>query len=91
MVLLVSVGLAIWALRPDEVSPVAPFAVTLKAAAPDALVPTVLPTAAPMSGLSHMVPPEPELLRGAPSRQATYDAEAEPGDFVTPPNVSVEH
>ena len=46
---------------------------------------------APMSGLGHDGPPDPEALRNAPARQAAYDAEAKPGEFVTPPNVSVEH
>ena len=35
--------------------------------------------------------PSPELLRNNPQAQAAYDASARPGDFVTPPSVSVEH
>lgn len=36
-------------------------------------------------------PPSPDLLRDNPQAQAAYDASAKPGDFVTPPSVSVEH
>lgn len=36
-------------------------------------------------------PPSPELLRDNRVGQAAYDASARPGDFVTPPSVSVEH
>jgi len=48
-------------------------------------------SAAPSSGLGHARPPDPAALREAPARQAAYDAEARPGEFVTPPNVSIEH
>lgn len=44
----------------------------------------------PTSGLNHAAPPAHETLRDAPARQALYDAEAQPGEFVTPPNVSIE-
>ena len=36
-------------------------------------------------------PPSPELLRDNREAQAAYDASAQPGDFVIPPSVSVEH
>lgn len=36
-------------------------------------------------------PPVPETLRDSPAVQAAYDVSARPGDFVTPPSVSVEH
>lgn len=36
-------------------------------------------------------PPSPDLLRENPQTQAAYDASARPGDYVTPPSVSVEH
>lgn len=36
-------------------------------------------------------PPSPDLLRDNPQAQAAYDASAQPGDYVTPPSVSVEH
>ncbi|MDP3676354.1 MAG: hypothetical protein Q8R44_14875, partial [Novosphingobium sp.] len=36
-------------------------------------------------------PPSPEPLRDNPQAQAAYDASAKPGDYVTPPSVSVEH
>ena len=49
------------------------------------------PSPAPVSGLGHARPPDPATLRDAPERQAAYDAEAKPGEFVTPPNVSIEH
>jgi hypothetical protein len=51
----------------------------------------VFSSPAPVSGLGHAQAPDPEALRDAPARQATYDAEAKPGEFVTPPNVSIEH
>lgn len=51
----------------------------------------ILSSPAPASGLGHAQPPNPETLRDAPGRQAVYDAEAKPGEFVTPPNVSIEH
>lgn len=51
----------------------------------------ILESSAPASGLSHGVPPDPASLRDAPHRQSIYDAEAKPGSFVTPPNVSIEH
>ena len=41
--------------------------------------------------ITHDEPPDPELLRNAPAAQAYYDAAAEPGDYVTPPSVSVRH
>jgi hypothetical protein len=41
--------------------------------------------------MSHARAPNPGSLRNAPGRQAAYDAEAKPGEFVTPPNVSIEH
>lgn len=43
------------------------------------------------SGLSHRTPPPMVYLQDRPDIQAAYDAEAQPGDFVTPPAVSVEH
>lgn len=43
------------------------------------------------SGLSHASPPPPEVLRDYSHAQSVYDQEAKPGDFVTPPAVSVEH
>jgi hypothetical protein len=46
---------------------------------------------APATGMSHARAPNPGSLRNAPGRQAAYDAEAKPGEFVTPPNVSIEH
>ena len=42
----------------------------------------------PPSGLSHSAPPPLEELRGNPARQDAYDAEAQPGEFVTPPAVA---
>jgi hypothetical protein len=41
--------------------------------------------------ITHDEPPDPEMLRNAPAAQAYYDATAQPGDFVTPPTVSIEH
>lgn len=35
--------------------------------------------------------PDPEVLRGDAELQAAYDSGARPGDFVTPPAVSVDH
>jgi hypothetical protein len=89
--LLAGVLLAIWALRPvaREVRPAA--AVTLQARPVTGTVPTVFSTGVQTSGLGHEEPPDPQALRNAPNRQAVYDAEAKPGQFVTPPNVSVEH
>lgn len=53
--------------------------------------PHIHPSPAPALGLGHEQAPDPETLRDAPHRQAVYDAEAQPGEFVTPPNVSIEH
>lgn len=84
-------GLAVWGLRPgpnptSQARPVAlPLAATARAA------PGVAGSPVPSSGLGHAQPPDPETLRDAPGRQAVYDAEAKPGEFVTPPNVSIEH
>jgi hypothetical protein len=41
-------------------------------------------------GIDHERPPAPETLNTAQA-QRIYDATAEPGDFVTPPNVSIPH
>lgn len=43
------------------------------------------------ASLSHRVAPEPAVLAGDALAQAQYDAEAQAGDFVTPPSVSIEH
>lgn len=84
-------GLAVWGLRPEP-SPT-PHArhVTLPPAAATHAAPGVAASPVPSSGLGHAQPPDPEALRDAPHRQAVYDAEARPGEFVTPPNVSIEH
>lgn len=41
--------------------------------------------------LSHRAPPPPAALANNPTAQSVYDAGAAPGDFVTPPSVSIEH
>jgi hypothetical protein len=51
----------------------------------------ILPTSDAQSSTRHDIAPAPDRFLGAPHRQAIYDAEAKPGEFVTPPNVSVEH
>lgn len=89
--LLAGVLLAIWALRPVAREERSAAAVTLQARPVAATEPTVFPTGVQTSKLGHEEPPDPEVLRNAPHRQAIYDAEARPGDFVTPPNVSIEH
>lgn len=43
------------------------------------------------SGISHDTPPPLEVLRDYSHAQSVYDQEAKPGDFVTPPAVSVAH
>ena len=53
--------------------------------------PVVHATGVPQSYLSHTLSPDADVLRNAPDRQAIYDAEAIPGQFVTPPNVSEAH
>jgi hypothetical protein len=40
---------------------------------------------------SHAKPPPPAALADNVAAQATYDAQATPGDFVTPPSVSIAH
>ena len=84
-------GLAVWAQRPitypaSQARPVALPLVPIARATPG-----VTASPVPSSGLGHSRPPDPEALRDAPGRQATYDAEAKPGEFVTPPSVSIEH
>lgn len=54
----------------------------------------VRPTPTPAtgrSGLRHDVAPDPALFREYRQLQTVYDQEAKPGEFVTPPSVSVEH
>lgn len=41
--------------------------------------------------LSNAVPPPEEALRGDPQLQSAYDQQAQVGEFVTPPSVSIEH
>ena len=84
-------GLAVWELRPGPSPMPQALPVMLPSATPGGVVPHVTPSPAPRSGLGHAQPPDPEALRDAPGRQATYDAEAKPGEFVTPPHVSIEH
>lgn len=52
---------------------------------------------APVLGTPAMEPPtndrapDPRWLAGRPDRQAVFDDAAKPGEFVTPPKVSIEH
>lgn len=55
--------------------------------APPPIAPSVAAT--PLPG--HATAPDPNLLAGDAARQAIYDAGARPGEFVTPPNVSIAH
>lgn len=68
-----------------------PQPIVLPTSSPEGPAFGILSSPAPVSGLGHAQAPDPEALRNAPTRQATYDAEARPGEFVTPPNVSIEH
>lgn len=43
------------------------------------------------SGLRHDIAPDPRAFRDYGHLQTVYDQEAKPGEFVTPPRVSVEH
>ncbi len=43
------------------------------------------------SGISHATPPPLDALRDYSHAQSVYDQEAKPGDFVTPPAISIEH
>lgn len=91
LALIASLALAVWVAWPlDETKTVA-SAVTLQPAALSQIAPATRSTGEPVSGLSHSEAPELGSLRDAPSRQAAYDAEARSGEFVTPPQVSVEH
>lgn len=61
---------------------------------PAELAPLAAPTPLGDRGgtlLSHREPPPASALANDPARQAAYDAEAKPGEFVTPPNISIEH
>ena len=82
---------AAWALREPLPAEDAARRVALPAMAEAPAAPTVVASPALSSGLGHARPPDPEALREAPARQAAYDAEARPGEFVTPPNVSIAH
>ena len=48
-------------------------------------------TTSGLARLSHRVAPNPEALANDARAQAAYDAAAQPGDFVTPPQVSIAH
>ena len=77
--------------RPAPTPPAPP-----PAAAPAAPGPPPTPRATSPADLAASLraqsgPPSPELLRDSPQAQAAYDASAQPGDYVTPPSVSVEH
>lgn len=90
-----SVALAWWVARGDETSPATTASLTLPAA-PMAGVPLPAPRPTAQAALAATLrasrsAPSPELLRDAPQAQTAYDASAAPGDFVTPPSVSVEH
>lgn len=89
--LAVLAGLAAWGLRPGPDAASQAHSVTLPRAAGASTAPAVAASPPPASGLGHGRPPDPEALRDAPHRQAVYDAEAKPGEFVTPPSVSIEH
>lgn len=41
--------------------------------------------------LTNTMPPAVAALANNPATQAEYDARAAPGEFVTPPSVSIEH
>ena len=84
-------GLAVWGQRSDPTPAPQATPVTLPLAATAEAAPGVAASPVPRSGLSHVGPPDPDALRDAPHRQAIYDAEARQGEFVTPPNVSIEH
>jgi hypothetical protein len=45
----------------------------------------------PVAVIPHTTAPDPRVLASDPAKQATYDTAARPGEFVTPPIVSVEH
>lgn len=49
----------------------------------------VAPSALPPT--PHSTAPHPDTLANDVATQARYDAEAKPGDFVTPPSVSIAH
>ena len=70
------------------------FAQGLSGGAPQQLPtqrPPLQPEQVPVSVIPHTTAPDPRVLASDPARQATYDTAARPGEFVTPPNVSVEH
>lgn len=84
-------GLAVWGQRPASYPASQARPVTLPLVPIARATPGVTASPVPSSGLGHSRPPDPEALRDAPQRQAVYDAEAKPGEFVTPPSVSIEH
>lgn len=84
-------SLAFWGLQREDAKTVPVTTIALEAVQPATADPVIISTGVPRSNLSHAVAPTPSDLSDAPSRQAIYDAEANPGDFVTPPNVSVGH
>lgn len=91
LVLLGAASAGIWALRQGGPSLSSPGVVTIGPPAAISAPPAIVASPSPRSGLSHARAPTSEALRDAPERQAAYDAEARPGEFVTPPNVSIEH
>ena len=84
-------GLAIWLLQPTPSRQRVPQLIAVNAPMASDPAPVIAATGQPRSGLTHARPPEPAVLRDAPARQALYDAEAKPGEFVTAPNVSEPH
>jgi hypothetical protein len=53
--------------------------------------PALQPGQVPVAAIPHTTAPDPRVLASDPARQAAYDAGAQPGEFVTPPTVSIEH
>lgn len=41
--------------------------------------------------LDNRFPPAPSMLADDPLAQARFDSQAQPGEYVTPPNVSIAH
>jgi hypothetical protein len=88
-------ALALWPQAPSVADGSSPGVVSLEPddrAAGNAALPAPTSAASVAATLRQMgSPPPPDRLRNNPQAQAAYDASAKPGDYVTPPNVSIEH
>lgn len=92
-----ALALVIVLYRPSRQSPASAFDrfaegfVRKATESPAGQVPSPPLAQVPAAAIPHNVPPDPRALASDVARQATFDASASEGEFVTPPTVSIEH